>query len=158
MLDSSWGLLLRVLPSLPFNILTRRLCHFPRRMGSSIARERSPLRDLFTYISLLQISPLEGPGQFFCLPGRWCLFRHLPVVVAFLLHCRYHKGCLAFLSVAWETRFDLAFWNKLLAQACVLKNCGSWWLKFCSLHMWSILPVQAFLGYEPLQPLASFPL
>lgn len=94
MLDSSWGLILRVLPSLPFNIPNRRLCHFPRRTGSSTARERSPLRDLFVHVSLLQISPLDDPGQFFCLPGRWCLFRHLPVVVKFLLHCRHHKGCL----------------------------------------------------------------
>lgn len=116
MLDSSWGLILRVLPSLPFNIPNRRLCHFPRRTGSPTARERSPLRDLFVHVSLLQISPLDDPGQFFCLPGRWCLFRHLPVVVKFLLHCRHHKGCLASLSVTWETRFNFATWNKLLAQ------------------------------------------
>lgn len=159
MLDSSWGLILRALPSLPLNISNRRLCHFPGRPGSSIARARGHHWEIFLLVSLYsKLAPwvtLDNSPA--CLAGDAFSDTYLPVAVKLLLHCRHHKGCLASLSATWETRLDFATWNKLLAQTCVLKNCGSWWLKLCSLHMWSVLPVQAFLRYELLQPLTSFP-
>lgn len=145
MLDSSWSLIPRVLPSLALNVPDWWFCHFPWA-DSSRAIERSSLRHLavsYFYSKLAPRMPLVNSDG-------WCLFRLLQVVVRSLLHHRRHKGGPVSLCVPSETRFEFAVLNKLLAQTCVLKNCGSWWLKLCSLQMWSILPIQAFLRYQPL--------
>lgn len=148
MLDSSWGLIPRVLPSsfpgfkcsrLSLVILSLPLSDTPT------AFERSSLRDLlFSYFYSKLVPQLTLDNS-----DGWCLFRLLQVVVRSLLHRSHHRGP-ASLSMRSETCFEFAILNELLPQTCVLKNCGSWWLKLCSLQMGSILPIQAFLRYQPL--------